>query len=268
MRLTIYFLLLLPNLASACSCFFTEYFCDYISLYQSDEAPVSIVRVDFLEFRAAEDGRLPLYDLEILEVYAGTYAVGDTVSLLGQDGLNCNGPIIQMAAGEEYMLFFSESDQYFSAWFNPGEAINPYPIHDFPGCGDGAMRTNEDGVVGKLAEGVGFVAKDQFSALLLECLPGDFVLSEDDFDPDRGRIDARVYPNPAVDRLTVSLNQEVVVRDAQIFDLRGRRWGSVAWPASGSTRKFDLDLAELASGVYFLVVYTELGIVRERLVVR
>jgi len=84
MRLLLYLLFSFPLGLSACSCIFTEYFCDYTESYlEWSPDSVVVMRGRLADFRTPDvNGSLPLYDFKVEEVLVGDFSE-PFVSLLG-----------------------------------------------------------------------------------------------------------------------------------------------------------------------------------------
>ncbi|SEQ59227.1 T9SS type A sorting domain-containing protein [Neolewinella agarilytica] len=78
-------------------------------------------------------------------------------------------------------------------------------------------------------------------------------------------IEARVFPNPASDRLFLEMMQPVSFRELTLYDALGRpvRQVSVELPQE----RIEVSLQGLAAGVYFLQGFTEQGVLRKEVVV-
>ncbi|WP_273447027.1 T9SS type A sorting domain-containing protein [Neolewinella agarilytica] len=266
MKYLIYLLLLLPTAGQACSCFFTEYFCDYaVSYYEWSGEDVTIVRAQFVEYRLAGGGYAPLYDVKVREVISGTAEVGRTYSLLGQDGGNCNGPINSLNEGAEYIIIFVNRDGFFSSYSNIDLSANPYPVRDFPGCGPSALHVTGHIVNGKIAEGTSRAPFSAFKNQLAQCVGPDVIIS--DAEPNYPKfIDATIAPNPASESFRV-LFEPTPIGIVDLYDINGRL---VSREDLGKSEisEHTVNVSQLPAGVYLLVMETDGVRIKKRVVVR
>jgi hypothetical protein len=72
-----------------------------------------------------------------------------------------------------------------------------------------------------------------------------------------------LYPNPATSTLHIT-SEDNVLRQYQITDLQGRKMQSASLPAQAATH--EIDIGQLAAGVYLLKVESEKGAVVKRFV--
>ncbi|MFN4122139.1 MAG: T9SS type A sorting domain-containing protein [Flavobacteriales bacterium] len=72
-----------------------------------------------------------------------------------------------------------------------------------------------------------------------------------------------LYPNPATSTLNIT-SEDNVLRQYQITDLQGRKMQSASLPAQAATH--EIDIGQLAAGVYLLRVESEKGAVVKRFV--
>ena len=72
----------------------------------------------------------------------------------------------------------------------------------------------------------------------------------------------RVYPNPANEQLTIN-NEQLIINNVEIFDVVGR-------PVVGSNLcvrpATTIDISNLPSGVYFVKIYTENGMITQKII--
>jgi hypothetical protein len=268
MRLLILLFLILPSSIFGCSCFWTDDFCEYTANYfEWREGEVIVVRAKFLEFRTPDvDGFAPLYDFEILEVLVGELEEGE-VSLWGQDGANCNGPVIELDEGKEYMIMFPSTEGYSSAYSNLSGGIpNRFPIYDYPGCGPATLEVQRQSVSGPIADGVDRILKSDFYDKLAECVGEENVNFEQ---PGTGynNYEAIVRPNPASDHFTIEFETEVPVFAVSLYDVLGRLVSRDQLDGVG-TRSHQVNVAYLPSGIYVLVLETDGLRVKKRIVVQ
>ncbi|WP_020569908.1 T9SS type A sorting domain-containing protein [Neolewinella persica] len=267
MRLLILLFLILPSSVFACSCFWTEDFCEYTANYfEWTEGKVVVARAKFIEFRSPTvDGFAPLFDFEILEVLVGELTENH-VTLWGQDGANCNGPVIEMDEGQEYMVMFPSTEGYSSAYGSLSGGIpNRYPIYDYPGCGPATLVVQGERVSGPIAEGVNAMFKPAFYDQLAECV-GEENMNAEGPTVRYKTYEAIVRPNPASDHFIVEFETEVPVFAVSLYDVLGRLVSRDQLGGVGTT-SHEVNVSGLPAGVYILVVETDGIRVKRRIVV-
>lgn len=264
MRLLFCLLFSIPLSLSACDCFYTEYFCEYTkaALEWSPDNTV-VMRARLKEYRTPNvDGFFPLYDFEVLDVLVGEFDA-PIVSLLGQDGANCNGPNTQPTEGQEYVMMFSRREGYFSA-YGIDDFSNPYPIHDYPGCGDGTLEVSNNRVLGKITEGLSSISLNSLRDHLSECLGEEFIKP-----PGAGILpyyEASVLPNPASESFTVTFAEPTPVFAVRLYDMRGRVISGTKNDGQELTEHL-VNVSQLPAGIYQLMVLTDGIRVRKQVVV-
>ncbi|WP_116127430.1 T9SS type A sorting domain-containing protein [Lewinella sp. IMCC34183] len=245
-----------------------ETFCAYSADYFAwTEGKAVVARVRLLKFaNASRQGYFPLYDMELLEVYAGDASVGDRVSLLGQDGGNCNGTIRDHRIGEEYIVFFPNTPDRHMTYYNDSDVDNPYPIFDLPGCGPSVLKVVNSQIRGTIAEEVNSVPLSGFSRQLTHCL-GDYVKDDGEAHIPVPAIRVAVLPNPAREGFTVRPERAIAVHRITLYDVLGRLvWredlgGEIVSEYRGS-------VAGLASGMYVIVLETDGLRIKEQVIVQ
>lgn len=266
MRLLILLFLFMPFKTVACSCIWTNYFCDYsASYFEWTEGETVIVRAKFLEFRSPDvDGYAPLYDFEILEVIAGEMDER-FVSLWGQDGANCNGPVIQLSDDNEYIVLFPTEEGYSSAYTSLSGGIeNRYPIFNYPGCGTGTLEVHGETISGLIAAGIDDISKTDFYETLTLCAGIDVNTPENPFG--QNAYDVTILPNPVTDRFEVVFEAEAPVFDVSLYDMLGRLVLRNQLNGVG-TISHEVNVANLPAGIYNLVVGTDGLRVKKQVVV-
>jgi hypothetical protein len=138
-----------------------------------------------------------------------------------------------------------------------GSIINTPPysnsINVIWGGGNGTVTAS-----GKNSCGIG-------GAKILNVVPG---CREENAAVGSGSMQFAIYPNPAHDQLTLSIDaKESAVYNVQLADLAGRRLLSEDQSANTGMNTFQLDLTHLAKGVYMLTVQSAGGNWKARVVV-
>lgn len=254
MRYLFLLLLAFPLPSFACSCFWTETFCEYAdSYFEWSEGKTAVVRARFLEFRTPDvNGYAPLYDFEIMEVIAGELSAR-RVTLWGQDGGNCNGPVFELTENKEYIVMFPTTEGYISYYPELAEEIdNPYPIFDYPGCGPATLVVNGNSITGEIQPGVNRISKNRLRRTLQDCL-GDVV------NPSQFPIpayDATVYPNPTQHQFTLQFLEPAPLYRVSVYDMLGRLI-LVDQLNGAMTTEHEINVDKLPTGVYLVVAETD-----------
>lgn len=267
MRFLFYIFLSLPIGLSACTCVFTEYFCDYTESYlEWSPDSVVVMRGRFQEFRTPDvSGYFPLFDFQVVEVLVGDFSA-PFVSLLGQDGANCNGPYpynTELVRGQEYVVLFSNRKGYFSA-YGINDFQNQYPIYDYPGCGDATLEVRNGKVEGNISAGTSSVSIREFSGLLGDCLGME--TNSSGYLSEVNRYEASVYPNPATDQFKVDFSKPTPVLNVSLYDVAGRLISREELDGSPINEHI-VDVNRLPAGVYQLVIETDGVRVRKQVMV-
>ena len=268
---TLFFLF--SSTASACSCLFTNDFCSYVSMmaaWDTTGTNTVVARVRLREIRLPEP-YVPLYDFAIEEVLLGRYGE-ENISLVGQNGFNCNGPYERLETGEELIIVFGENE--FWRDYGRDSLNNPYPVSVFPGCGESYLKVVGSEAVGQVTEELLSVRLTSVGDQLAECLPADHPLlteGEPEVVVGEAPFAISVYPNPAQGRFTVLADATARVRLVELYTIRGRFVGSVTpscraadgcpeWPV-------EVPVPNLPAGVYYVVVWAEKASVRQKIVI-
>lgn len=256
MRLLILLFLFMPAMSSACSCYYTETFCEYTkNFFEWTEGETVVVRARFKAFRTPDvNGYAPLFDFVILEVIAGEIDA-PIVSLWGQDGGNCNGPIMQLTEGDEYMVMFSSRPGYSTYYGGLADGIeNPYPIHDFPGCGPATLSIRGATVTGAIAPGISTISTIRFRQQLAECV-GEEVIVKPEY-PLLPVYEVTVSPNPARESFTVAFTVPAPVLQVSLYDMLGRLISREQLNGA-LISSHEVIIEKLPAGVYVLVMETD-----------
>jgi hypothetical protein len=73
-----------------------------------------------------------------------------------------------------------------------------------------------------------------------------------------------IYPNPTSGELTIMNNEQLTMNSVEVYDVYGRKHLTVL--QSYGLTVLNLDIAAFASGVYFLKIHTEQGVVMKKVV--
>jgi hypothetical protein len=219
----------------------------------------------FIGYRNPEEGAY-LFDFVLIEhLYGGT--VADTVTLWGQDGGNCNGPIRQLTEGNEYILLHSATQGILSYYDHTLENFsNPYPVYDFQGCGPAAININEGVISGSIAPGISSYTIDEFKVDMEDCIGGQLVGT---IGGELPAVDFFAWPNPTAGQLTLDFGQSVTAERLDLLDVTGRVVNTQNIAVGQRSRTFNIDASGLPSGVYVVRILLENGrIGSKRIVIR
>lgn len=209
-----------------------------------------------------EDWHLPLVDLEIIDGLYGNLQAGDTITLYGQDGLNCAMSIggDDLVLEDEFIVFsfgINQDGEYRTVDFSP---ISNYPLGEFPSCGISYLEISYNTIQGDIIPYIGNTSLQDFINNLPNCLGISStydVLADEEW---------TIYPNPATDRVVMDLDP-MAVDLIEIRDINGRQVWSDRTSAGRHLNTLN-GLDRLAPGIYFLTVYTEQGAGTKRLVIQ
>jgi len=266
MKYLVALLLLLPTFAQACDCGLVENFCEYADNYfEWTEGQTVVARARLKNFRTPDvNGNLPLFDFVLTEIISGEYSGSSTVSLLGQDGGNCNGPLEDIFVGGEYIIFFPKSDRFSSAYgIQPGDFTNPFPIHDLPGCGPATLAISSNRVSGPITAGINSLSYEQLVLQVRECVGEEYTFDNPALSQP---IDLEIFPNPASESFTICL-PATPIYDISLYDLSGRLISRENLDGT-PIEQHNVNVNQLPAGVYHLVMETDGARIKERVVVQ
>lgn len=259
-RLTLTFLFVCSTLAYCCTCGFTDSFCAYSSALLGDGTQATVTRATFLEYRNPEIGAY-LYDFVVREHLYGTMNA-DTVTLWGQDGGNCNGPVRQMTEGRDYLLVHRSAQSIFSYYSHTLENFdNPYPIFDFQGCGESALEIQGDTVYGAISPGINELSLAELYTDLEDCFKDGLISGTHELNLPG----LRLFPVPATDHLTVRW-QRPSVQTAGVFNTAGQM--VVSTRLGGGQTELSLPVHQLPAGTYYLRLSNGTAFTTRKFVVR
>ncbi len=200
---------------------------------------------------------LPLADVEISRQLAGAFAPDrDTISLLQQDGLNCNDSWEGFDIGQEFILAIVQDP---SEWVSDSiQQLLPYPLYDLRDCGHFYLFIDGEEVSGPIRPGV---AEESLSDFLqrLEACSG--LVPTPTGEPGDGEV--RLYPNPAYGQVRLELPEGMTPLRLELYAATGQRLGEWAVAAP----PFELPVDRLPAGLYYLRIHTQHGDWVRRLVV-
>ncbi len=242
-QITIKFLLLLlisviPLRSSACSCGgYIQEFC-----YAADTSDFIVLAsiVSFDDFTAAR--------FKVVEELSKS--VPDTISVLGQDGLNCNFSLDQYQVGDTLILNLD----FYEV---PAESANSGMSYNWgvENCTRNYLEFENDNVIGILGTlGSGNVTSySVFKENLFECFDFDLSSSEIIEEP------LEVFPVPFKSVLNIRYQDEAI-QEIKIYNLQGL----LIQVSKHNSSDLQIDLSNLQRGNYFIEVRTRKHIFRRR----
>lgn len=235
--LAFFLLCMLPNVSlSACSCGEFPTFCEKAVNYN-----LFLGRVVGQQLATPINGGLDgvFTNLEVINPM-NSEGIVDTVSMINQDGFNCNGSIYNLAIGDTVVISIVDLENGFDVI----EGYDNVPHHrkyNLFGCGTYFLEV----INGQ----VGGITSNQIAVSL-----ADFLLSPQENcpivtsteNPLAGSI--RLYPNPVVDQLRIQ-NQGETMINGSLTDLNGALIRQFRISAGDVE---ELPLSDLPSGTYVI----------------
>jgi len=253
----IFFVFLAPSFMAACSCSSVPPFCEMASGYfGADPGNAAIAKVKYLGSRNPVD-MVHIYDFVRLETLRGGVTV-DTISFVGQDGLNCLGPFIEVVEGAEYILLHSLVEGGWDDYLNG--YVNPHSLYTYGGCGHVTLKLEGSIVSGKIAEDISEIPLEELMGDLDQCAEEGTVSNQN---PAHLSASVRVFPNPVTEQLRISVPEGLTINTVSLIDLQGRK--VAARIMNGGE---EISVADLPAGVYVALLQTDKGLVRKRVVKR
>jgi len=228
--------------ALACSCIYlSDYFC--ITLGESNlfGSNHQITFGKVISKYIAGQNQGPVMDVEVIEWLKTEDPTLDTISVPGQDGLNCNESLFYFEVGDTVVLALYDGG-------GPGQGI-PYPIFNLLGCGRYFLEYSGGNVVGPIRPGLSAESYTDFKNGLGTCS----LLTDTEEIPTEDVLIA-LYPNPASDQLHLKMDSRfgapdrlyVVNAFGQVLSLHTIRSDDGVITA--------VDVSALSPGLYFVVL--------------
>ncbi len=254
--LLLYFISLSAVL-SACTCAWHSSFCEMYAL------DTRVYRAEIIDYvNVAGDGNwfTPTVRVEITEILNGPDDLGtDTLSLVGQDGLNCGTNLPLIYEGE---IIFQISHVFFDGYYGNE---NLGLCAELSGCGPSYLNVVDDQVYGEIGAGmVNGISVEDFTDNLSGM--GDCALSVDVAEQKLTAADFQVYPNPATDRAFIdltNLSSSVTDLNVSMVNTTGQVIRRQSFPNAAGL--VDLDVTNLPAGIYFLKITTDRGEITKRI---
>lgn len=228
--------------ALACSCIYlSDYFC--ITLGESNlfGSNHHITFGKVINKYIAGQNQGPVMDVEVIEWLKTEDPTLDTLSVPGQDGLNCNESLFYFEVGDTVVLALYDGG-------GPGQGI-PYPVFNLLGCGRYFLEYSGGNVVGPIRPGLSSESYTDFKTGLETCS----LLTDIEEIPEEAILIA-LYPNPASDLLHLKMDSRIGAPDRMYFL---NAYGQVL--SLNTTRSDDgvitaVDVSGLSPGLYFVVL--------------
>ncbi len=162
----------------------------------------------------------------------------DTISLVNQNGLNCNGDIYNTEIGDSVIVSLPFAE--ISEWPEELENVPPYPTYDLFGCGTYFLHVNNGWLGG------GVMAEVRLDDFLNDPFNNCPVVSSTEEVESFSQV--QVGPNPVHGELRIVNLSEVEI-EFQLYTLQGQPLGSTTLQ---SRQADDLPMRDLPAGVYVL----------------
>lgn len=176
----------------------------------------------------------------------------DTIIVVGADGVNCNADLTGFKLGDTTLMALYYGD--YVAQTEPGE------YYHLDGCDLHYIKMQNNLLEIPLAD---TLAYEEFLADPLSCLTREPMIDTgtEDFTPIEASI--TLAPNPTMDgRINITSSSETAILGVTFFDAHGRRIRAV------NNGQQSYQLGALPSGLYFVRVQTERGVVTKRLMMQ
>lgn len=223
-----------PDL-NACSCTsFDPVFCHNV------RASNNIARVHVLEFVDFHLLRVELLENLHQEINS------DTITILGQDGLNCGENLDEFSPGDTLILALSN-------WGEIDGEVYWY-LH---GCGRHYLSVQNEDVVGPITPFINQQTLDDFKDNLFDCF--EMISSVDE---SAISSEIKVFPNPFNGTLNI-VSDHVKIESIDVFDFTGKL--VERFEGQGGT-DVELSISMRKARVYLFVFSTNKGVFRQKVV--
>ena len=233
--------------SAACSCADTGDFCSSIrqSEVKEDFSVFSCRVIRMYVYSDPDHFDLPMMDVVMADHLAGPVSIKDTISLFGQDGVNCAASLHTISEGDDLIVSIHDLNKRTSLTLDS----LPYHLKELSGCGTYFMRVVDD-----------LLLQYRISEPTIDTMEiNDFM---DQFESCTGlklmttgsvRKEIRkvvVYPNPTDGRLSIQAqfsHQKIHVR---LYHMTGQ----VIMDTTGHGPDEPIDLQGLPKGTYLLTI--------------
>lgn len=222
------------RVADACSCIPSYTFCASIS---PNNIIVTAKVIDIYEVGVQGQITPPLMDIVIQDRLFLDFPT-DTITMIGQDGFNCNAGFYNIEVGDLLIIAFNDQTSW---WYNV-PAPHPYSTYNLWGCGVFYLEINDDNVNGAITEGVDQQPFSEFVEHLDQCLNVTSLNNPEE-------LSYTFVPNPTSDLVTVQFEQPIEVQIA-LYSLSG----ALLQRKEEFGNSIVLDFGNYAPGMYLMVV--------------
>lgn len=233
----------------ACSCIFIETFCASINSEYIEEYNVFRGKV-IQKYTLMTSGGfgIPFMDVELITQYRGEAAGADTITLIGQDGVNCATGLDEFSAGTDFIFY-----TYGFNAFLPEEvtAQLEHIATELDGCGRSYLFVEGEQVTGPIRPGVQTAPLDEFIETLDNCIavPTD----TEEVDP---LAEVVVAPNPTTEVITL-FHDGLSLDQVQLYNAVGALIATDQQLIQASSGGYELPVRDLPPGLYTVVIYAE-----------
>ena len=221
-------LVLSLNYGYSCSCFYiSEYFCPTVNWVAPyiEQHPLHIVRGKVQAINGY------LMDVTVTESLFGGIDEPN-ITVIGQDGLNCN----------QYLDVFESGQEVILALNNGFETEN----FNLSGCGRFYLHVENEMVVGLIDSLSESTPYEEFIDQVQQCLQ---VTDIQDVPEDNSNI--QIFPNPCTDQVTINL--PTTSNETNILSILSAS-GKLVGQFKNNNSSVNLDLTSYPSGLYFIKV--------------
>lgn len=235
--------------AQACSCVFIETFCaslnpDYIDEYNIFRGKV----IEKYTLTTSGGFDIPLMDVELITQYRGEVTEADTITLIGQDGVNCATSLGEFSVGTDFVFYTFGFNAFLP------EEITVQLEHiatELDGCGRSYLFVEGEQVTGPIRPGVQTAPLNEFIETLDNCIavPTD----TEEIDP---LSEAVIAPNPTTETITL-FHDGLSLDQVQLFNAVGELISVDQQVIQASSGVYQLPVRDLPTGLYTVVIYAE-----------
>lgn len=228
--------------SEACSCFYiSDYFCPTVSHVLGEGWALDHV------IRGTVESKSGYYmDVVIKDNILGEIEQGDTITILGQDGLNCNEFLGWFEPGMDVILALN-----YSGW-EPG-------VYDLSGCGKFFLFVENEMVTGNIAQDQSPIGYEEFRNTFEGHCAGITSAGEAP-----GALRPVVFPNPTADVVNISNLSPDSQHLISFFDLSGKL---LREEIAGGAGNYQVNTGNLPAGIYILRIRSAAVVFSQKIVI-
>lgn len=236
-QLLLFFVIAFQNFGMACDCWpYEPVFCRNVS------EGSTIVRAVVINHSG------PSYMEVVVLENINQEVEEDTITIFGQDGLNC---------GENLGQFNIQDTVILAVAYTQWEVETEFYWYLEGACGLHFLRYENGMVVGQVTDSLTSVPIQDFRDNLFDCL--EMVRTGVDDIPKTNEI-ITLNPNPVTDIVQIETTAYPVL-EVEVFNLSGQR---MMLKKGEENRLIDLETGDLEVGVYFVKIHTATGILTRK----